>query len=134
MDMRRIFIVIIGVFFFFSGCKTTVTNSVTFKSIAIGNMYVNFMGETFTVVPNGSKTVRNIPKGTYTYSTSYDIPSGVTSVAINGAVNGSVQMSADTRITVLYSSSIQGTGTQLNYIISASVSTNDKVTTPTGGI
>jgi hypothetical protein len=134
MDMRRIFIVIIGLFFFLGGCKTTVTNSVTFKSIALGNMYVNFMGETFTVVPNGSKTVRNIPKGTYTYSTSYDIPSGVTSVAISGAVNGSVEVNADTKITVLYSSSIQGTGEQKNYIVSATISSNDKVITPTGGL
>ncbi|MCK9424921.1 MAG: hypothetical protein M0Q21_02655 [Ignavibacteriaceae bacterium] len=134
MDIRRIFIVIIGLFFFLGGCKTTVTNSVTFKSIALGNMYVNFMGETFTVVPNGSKTVRNIPKGTYTYSTSYDIPSGVTSVAISGAVNGSVEVNADTKITVLYSSSIQGTGEQKNYIVSATISSNDKVITPTGGL
>ncbi|MFA6597024.1 MAG: hypothetical protein WCS69_04815 [Ignavibacteriaceae bacterium] len=134
MNIRRSLIVIIGIVFFVSGCKTTVTNSVTFKSIAIGNMYINFMGETFTLVPNSSKTVRNIPKGSYTYATSYDIPAGVTNASTNGAVNGSVQLDADTRITVLYTSSIQGTGTTLNYIVSASISSNDKVTTPTGGI
>jgi len=133
MDMRKIFIVIIGLFLFLAGCKSTVTNSVTFKSIAIGNMYVNFMGETFTIVPNGSKTVRNIPKGTYTYSTTYDIPSGITSVSLNGDVSGSVIMNADTKITVLYSSSIQGSGEQKNYIINASMSSNDKIDTPTGG-
>jgi len=132
--MRRSLIVIVGVFFFVSGCKTTVTNSVTFKSIAIGNMYVNFMGETFTIVPNSSKTVRNIPKGTYTYSTSYDIPAGVTTASTSGAVNGSVIMNADTRITVLYTSSIQGVGTTLNYLVNASISSNDKVETPTGGL
>jgi len=134
MYVRKIFIVIIGLFFFISGCKTTVTNSVTFKSIAIGNMYVNFMGETITVVPNGSKTVRNIPKGTYNYATSYDIPSGVTSASTMGAVSGPVVMNADTKITVLYSSSLQGTGATLNYIISASISSNDKEVTPTGGL
>lgn len=96
-------------------------------------MYVNFMGENFTIVPNGSKTVRNIPKGTYTYSTTYDIPSGITSVSTNGDVNGSVVMNADTKITVLYSSSIQGSGEQKNYIINASMSSNDKIDTPTGG-
>lgn len=132
--MRRILVVIIGLFLFIGGCKTTVTNSVTFKSIAIGNMYVNFMGETITVVPNSSKTVRNITKGTYTYSTSYDRPAGVTSVATDGAVNGSVTLSADTKITVLYSSAIQGSGEQLTYVVSASISSNDKVTTPTGGL
>jgi len=131
--MRKIFIVIIGLSLFLAGCKSTVTNSVTFKSIAIGNMYVNFMGETFTIVPNGSKTVRNIPKGTYTYSTTYDIPSGITSVSLNGDVSGSVIMNADTKITVLYSSSIQGSGEQKNYIINASMSSNDKIDTPTGG-
>ena len=133
MDIRKIFIVIIGLSLFLAGCKSTVTNSVTFKSIAIGNMYVNFMGETFTIVPNGSKTVRNIPKGTYNYSTTYDIPSGITSVSTNGAVSGPVIMNADTKITVLYSSSIQGSGEQKNYIINASISSNDKVDTPTGG-
>ena len=131
MDTRKIFIVIIGLTLFITGCKSTVTNSVTFKSIAIGNMYVNFMGETFTIVPNGSKTVRNIPKGTYNYSTTYDIPSGITSVSLNGAVSGPVVMNADTKITVLYSSSIQGSGEQKNYIINASISSNDKVVTPT---
>ncbi|NCQ16703.1 MAG: hypothetical protein COZ80_08570 [Ignavibacteria bacterium CG_4_8_14_3_um_filter_37_9] len=134
MDIRKIFIVIIGLFLFLGGCKTTVTNSVTFKSIAIGNMYVNFMGETFTLVPNGSKTVRNIPQGTYNYSTAYDIPDGVTSASTSGAVNGPVEMNADTRITVLYSSSLQGTGATLNYIVSATISSNDKVITPTGGL
>lgn len=133
MDIRKIFIVIIGLSLFLAGCKSTVTNSVTFKSIAIGNMYVNFMGETFTIVPNGAKTVRNIPKGTYTYATTYDIPSGITSVSTNGDVNGSVVMNADTKITVLYSSSIQGSGEQKNYIINASISSNDKIDTPTGG-
>ena len=134
MDVRKIFIVIAGLFFLIGGCKSSVTNSVTFKSIAIGNMYVNFMGETFTVVPNGSKTVRNIPQGTYNYSTSYDIPSGVTSASTTGAVSGEVVMNADTKITVLYSSSLQGTGATLNYIITASISSNDKVVTPTGGL
>lgn len=134
MDMRRSFIVIIGLIFFLSGCKTTVTNSVTFNSVAMENIIINFMGETITVVPNSSKTVRNIPKGTYTYSTTYTIPSGVQTSSVNGAVSGSVVMNADTRITVLYSSAILGTGTTLSYVLSATISSNDKVTTPTGGI
>lgn len=132
MDMRKIFIVIIGLTLFITGCKSTVTNSVTFKSIALDNVIVNFMGETFTVAPNSSKTVRNIAKGTYEYSTTYVIPSGIKTSSELGAVNGSVAMSADTRITVMYSSSIQGTGDQLSYIIRATISSNDKVVTPTG--
>lgn len=132
MDMRKIFIVIIGLTLFITGCKSTVTNSVTFKSIALDNVIVNFMGETFTVAPNSSKTVRNIAKGTYEYSTTYVIPSGIKTSSELGAVNGPVAMSADTRITVMYSSSIQGTGDQLSYIIRATISSNDKVVTPTG--
>ena len=132
MDIRKIFIVIIGLSLFLTGCKSTVTNSVTFKSVAMENVIVNFMGETFTVAPNSSKTVRNIAKGTYEYSTTYLVPSGIKTSSVSGAVSGPVVMNADTRITVLYSSSIQGTGDQLSYIISATISSNDKVVTPTG--
>jgi len=124
----------IGFVFLLNGCKTTVTNSVTFKSIALGNLYVNFMGETILLAPNSSKTVRNMAKGTYNYSTSYEVPAGITNVSTQGPVSGPVTVNADTKITVLYSSSIQGTGEQQSYIVSASISSNDKVTTPTGGL
>lgn len=134
MNIHRIFIVIIGLLFFLSGCKTTVTNSVTFESIAMENVIVNFMGETFTVVPNSSKTVRNIPKGTYAYSTTYSIPAVAQTSSVVGAVSGSVVMNADTRITVLYSSSLQGTGATLSYVLGATISSNDKEVTPTGGL
>jgi len=134
MDSRKVLIVTIGFLMLLGGCKTTVTNSVTFKSVALDNVIVNFMGETFTVAPNSSKTVRNIAKGTYEYSTTYAIPSGIKTSSEQGAVKGPVAMNADTRITVMYSSSIQGTGDQLTYIVSATISSNDKIVTPTGGL
>lgn len=111
----------------FLNCDEEVHNSITFRNLASGDVYVNFFGEVFTVRTGASQTVRDLPHGLFSYSTTYEIPAGVQSSSTEGAVSGEVQINADTKIMVLYSSALQGTGTQLTYVLSATISTNDKV-------
>ncbi len=115
----------------FLNCNEEVHNSITFRNLASGDVYVNFFGEVITVRTNASQTVRDLPQGVFSYSTTYEKPAGVQSSSTEGAVSGEIEFKADTKIMVLYSSSLQGTGTQLTYIISATISSNDKVINPT---
>lgn len=116
-----------------NGCSEKVTNSVTFKNMASGTIYVNFLGEIFTIGSGQSQTIRDIPKGNYSYQTSFDVPANVTGSSSEGATKATVEIKASTKISVLYTSVLQGTGTQLNYVLIATISSSDKVTITSDG-
>lgn len=123
---------------FFSSCANDLNNSITIKSIAAETIYVNILGRVLTVAPNTTQVIKDIAKGTYAYTTSFSIPAGVQSSTTEGAVAGNLALNPGTKITILYSSRIQvsqgggGTGSQSSYVLSATVSSNDKNSTITG--
>lgn len=115
------------------GCGGELTNNVTIKNTATNNIYFNAFGRVLTVTPGQTQIVRNVQKGDYTYSTSYDIPTGVTGTSSEGAISGTLSLGPSTKISVYYSSRIQqeagsSGSAQSSYILIATVSSSDRIT------
>ena len=120
-------ICIIFSFLLINGCSGKVNNSVTFKNLASGTIYVNFRGSAVTVNSGGSTAITEIQKGTYTYSTTYSIPAGALTTSTQGDVKGSITLNAGTKILIIYSSTlING-----QYVLYATLSSSDSQTTVT---
>jgi hypothetical protein len=123
-----LFVCIILSFIFINGCSAKVNNSVTFKNLSQGTVYVNFRADAIPVSPGNSSIVQEIPKGIYNYSTTFSVPAGVISSTSQGAVSGNLNIVAETKILIIYSSTlINGT-----YTLIATISSSDNQGTPTG--
>lgn len=129
---------ITGAAFLFSNCDVTYDNVVNVRSIAAENVYLNFLGRVITVAPNATVQIKDIRKGSYSYSTTFDIPASVTGASVDGAASGEINMGPGTRVAIFYSSRIQevagsgGASGQKNYILIASISSSDDANTSTG--
>jgi len=105
----------------FSSCSSKVNNSFTLKNMAAGAVYINFRGTEIAVPAGQTVIVKEIPAGTYQYSTTYEIPSGASTGSATGALAGDVVFKAGTKILVLYSSAFESDA----YKISATISNSD---------
>jgi hypothetical protein len=76
-------------------------------------------------VPSGETAqLTTLPKGTYSYETTYEVPVGTIESKSEGDVSGDVVISAGTRILVVYSSTfVEGV-----YTIGATKTTSDDQT------
>ncbi len=90
----------------FNGCSSSIDNNINFKNKADGDIFVNFRGEEITIPAGQTVTVKEIPKGTYSYSTTFEIPAGATSSSSTGDVTGSIDIKAGTKVLVIYSSTL----------------------------
>jgi hypothetical protein len=123
-----LFVCIILTFILINGCSGKVNNSVTFKNLSQGTVYVNFRGEAIEVTVGNTSIVQEIPKGTYNYSTTYSVPASATSSSVQGPVTGNMNIAAGTKILIIYSSTlINGI-----YLLSATISNSDDQGTLTG--
>jgi len=123
-----LFVCIILSFIFINGCSGKVNNSVTFKNLSQGTVYVNFRAAAIPVAPGNSSIVQEIPKGIYNYSTTFSVPAGVISSTSQGAVSGNMTIVAETKILIIYSSTlVNGT-----YTLFATISSSDNQGTPSG--
>ena len=116
-----LFICVILSFTLINGCSGKVNNSVTFKNLALGTVYVNFRGDAITITPGNSTTIQEIPKGLYNYATTYSLPAGAIGGSAQGDVKGNLNIMAGTKITILYSSTLVSGA----YILFATISTSD---------
>jgi hypothetical protein len=123
-----LFVCIITSFIFINGCSGKVNDSVTFKNLAIGTVYVNFRGDAITINPGSSTTVQEIPKGTYTYDTNFSLPTDAIGGSAQGSVKGTLTITAGTKISILYTSTLINGA----YILYATISSSDDQSTPTG--
>lgn len=113
----------------YSGCNTSVNNSIKFKNLATGDIIVNFRGQDVSIIAGGTGEVKEIPQGTYKYATTYSIPAGATSSVTTGDVSGQVFIKAGTKILVLYTSTlVNGV-----YTLSATISNSDSQTSSATG-
>jgi len=107
------------------GCSGSINNSITFKNLSDGDIFINFRGSEITVAAGQTTVVSNIPKGKYSYFTTYTVPAGVTGSSAQGNMSGTVTLNAGTKIQLIYASVILN-GT---YNISVTVSDSDNLGT-----
>lgn len=108
-------------FSFLSGCSDTVGTKITFQNFASNKVYINFRASIIAVDAGKSVDITEIPKGLYAYATTYEIPPGANSSLAEGDVSGDVELSAGTRILIVYAS----TFVDFVYRISATKTTTD---------
>jgi len=109
------------------GCKTTVNNKITFNNLSTTDLIINFRGQNINVAVGQKVEIKEIPKGTYTYATSFSKPAGATSKSTVGDVNGSATIKAGTKILIIYTSSLDN-GV---FTLSATLSSSDDQSNPT---
>jgi hypothetical protein len=134
---NKIFIVPLLLLTIFLSCSPALDNEITIRSIALENVYVNILGKLVTIKPNGLQTIKYIPKGTYSYSTTYTVPSVANSSSVEGPATGTLTLEAGTKVSIFFASRLtqaQGAGSsgQVTYVLVASVSSNSPTTTGTG--
>jgi hypothetical protein len=111
----------------FVSCSSNLDNSITLKNLAAGDIHVNFRGSEIVVPSGETKTIKNIVPGTYTYSTTYEVPAAAKTSSVTGGLSGSLVIKPGTKILILYSSSFQDD----TYVIGATVSNSDDQGTST---
>jgi hypothetical protein len=101
-----------------------VDNRITFQNLASGDVFVNFLGSLTRVPAGQTVNLTELPKGIFNYETTYEIPSNATSSSTSGALAGEMELSAGTKILIVYSSTfIDGV-----YTIFATFSSSDDLT------
>ncbi|MBK7379462.1 MAG: hypothetical protein IPJ03_10725 [Ignavibacteriales bacterium] len=114
-----VFLLILG--FVGLDCSSSLENSITFQNLASNRIFINFRGELITVEAGETKIVKEIPKGLFTYSTTYEIPAGAQGSSTIGDVSGEMNIFAGTKILIVYSSTyLAGT-----YTLYATLSSSD---------
>ena len=113
---------------FFGGCNSSVNNSFKITNSAGAGVIVTFRAQAISV-PSGQTTViKEIPQGTFSYSTVFSIPAGAKTSTSSGDVSGKLNIKAGTRILLLYSSTLKDS----TYSLYATLSVSDDETTTTG--
>ena len=106
---------------FLSGCSDTVGTKITFQNFASNKVFINFRASLIAVDAGKSVDITDTPKGKYAYATTYELPPGTNSSSAEGDVSGDIELTAGTRVLIVYSSTfIDGV-----YKISATKTTSD---------
>ena len=111
-NKKRIFMKRMSLFFVFglvaligfAGCSSSSNNNVTFTNYTQGNLYINFRGSLIDIPAGQNSVIKEIPKGTYNYATTFSVPAGTTSSSSQGNLSGTIKVQAGTKILLLYSS------------------------------
>jgi len=106
---------------FLTGCSETVSTKITFQNFASNKVYINFRASLITVNAGETVDLTDVPRGTYAYATTYEIPFGATSSSAEGDVAGEITLSAGTRVLIVYAS----TFVDFVYKINATKTTSD---------
>ena len=114
---------------FLSGCSDTVATKITFQNFASNKVYINFRASLIPVNAGESVDLTDVPKGTYVYETTFEIPFGTTSSVVVGDVSGEVELAAGTKILIVYASTFN----DFVYTISATKTSTDDLSDD-GGI
>jgi hypothetical protein len=115
-----------------SSCEGELKNSFTFRNLSMGKLYINFRATIHEVPVGETLIVKDVPKGTYTFSTTYEVPQNAVSSSALGDASGSVIFKQNTRAFILYSSTITEEGA---YTLFATLTTSEDLTVdeePTG--
>jgi len=116
--------------FIFTSCETDLENKFTFQNYSAGKVLINFRGSLHSVNAGAIYTINKVPKGTYSYSTTYEVPVGTVATSAVGDLDGTVEFRVSTRILIVYSSTFNEGG----YTIYATMSSTDNLSDDGGSI
>ncbi len=108
-----------------SSCDSKLGNTLTIRNLSAGKLLINFRASIYEVPIGESFTIKDIQRGTFTFTTTYGVPSGTESSSVEGDASGSLVFKQNTRILILYSS----TFFDGNYTLFATLTSSDDLTT-----
>ncbi len=119
--MKKILVVLFIAILTFGGCSSKYETNLTLKNMAAGAIYLNFRGEVITVPAGKTVILKDLPKGTYAYITTYSVPANASSSSAIGDLDGEIDVKAGSKVFILYSSTFE----ENRYIIYASRTSSD---------
>lgn len=119
--MKKILVVMCISMLAFWSCSSDSGTSLTLKNMAAGSIYLNFRGEITTVAAGKTVILSDLPKGTYSYVTTYSVPASATSSTAVGELDGEIIVKPGTEVLIFYSSTLSAEV----YTIYASKTSND---------
>jgi hypothetical protein len=124
---KILFPVLILLTIFLSSCESDLNNKFTFRNESDGKLFINFRANIVEVPVRQIVTIKDVPRGTYTFSTTYEVPSGLPS-NVQGDAAGSVAFNLSTKVLVLYTSAISDS----LYTLYATLTSNEDLTVDEG--
>ncbi|MCE1187676.1 MAG: hypothetical protein LWX56_00930 [Ignavibacteria bacterium] len=130
--ISHILLILIGLVFAVANinCSAALDNSVVINNAAAATIYLNIFGKNIAVKPSETVTIRQVPKGTYSYETMYEKPPIAEKAESQGKTTGTVIMGPGTRIQFFFASRldviVQNGVSQTTYIVSVTISSSDK--------
>ena len=119
------FLTILG----YTGCTDSINSQVVLDNKAAAPVFVNFRADEYAVPSGQTLVIKDVPKGAFDYSTTYQLPAGITQASADGAMAGTVTISeSGARVLIIYASIVDST----TYKISATYTTNQDNNTLTG--
>ncbi|MDP2362952.1 MAG: hypothetical protein Q8M94_04180, partial [Ignavibacteria bacterium] len=91
---------------------------------AAGDVTLNLRGQSYDIASGENLILNDYKKGTFMYSTVYDVPLGVKSSTAVGAVSGNMILLAGTEISLIYSSIMDSTKYTLYGVLTSSDDVN----------
>jgi len=130
--MKKLFktaAILLSAIFLLSACSSSVETRLTFKNLATNKVNINFRAQIITVKSGETVVLKDVPKGTFDYSTTYELPVGTVSSTTDGAVSGTLDFKAGVEYLIVYSS------TFINdiYTLSATISSSKDQSAPDDG-
>lgn len=126
---KILFPVLILLTIFLSSCESELNNKFTFRNESSGKLFINFRANIVEVPIGKTVTIKDVPKGTYGFSTTYELPAGAVTSTVGGDASGSVIFNQNTRVLVLYSSTLSEEGA---YTLFATLTTSEDLTIDEG--
>lgn len=126
MKKDKILLPVLIVFaLFLSRCEGDLNNNFTFRNLSAGKLLINFRAKVVEVPVGKTVSINDVPKGTFAFSTIYEVPAGTVSSTVQGDVSGNVVFKQSTKVLVLYTSTFSDSA----YTLYASLTSNDDLST-----
>jgi hypothetical protein len=122
--------VIFFIIFTVCGCSRYKDNQITITNESATQITFNFRAALYTVNSNSNLTIKEIPNGTFSYETTYAIPTMAKSSSVNGASSGGLAFNwDDTHVQIYYSYLQVDDEYTLNVSVTSDMSSADVTTT-----
>lgn len=119
-----IFSLLVGLVSGLLGCEPFIENRIVVKNDSASKVTLILATTPYEILPGESKTIPDIRKGTFEYSTLYTIPDGVTDYQAEGDISGTMVFNAGTEIFLAYTSVTEGDSYTLFGVLSSSDDVN----------
>jgi hypothetical protein len=114
---------------FLSSCEGSLNNEFTFRNESAGKLFINFRANIIEVPVGQTVTIKDVPRGTYGFSTTYEIPSNALTSTVQGDAAGQANFNTSTRVLILFSSTLSE---EFAYTLYATLTTTEDLTVDDG--